>query len=189
MSESERQLDTTGPERPAAVLPELFEEAYEELRHLAGWHFQRESPGHTLQPTAVVHEAFIRLVKEKKSAWESRAQFLSVASGMMRRIMIDHARKKKAAKRGGRLRRIPLEEGAILTVDQPDAFLAVCEALDRLKALNERQGQVVELRFFGGLTLDEIAEVMNLSRSCVDRAWRTARAWLQRELSDRAGVP
>jgi RNA polymerase sigma-70 factor (ECF subfamily) len=181
---SERRPSTEVKDCDAHGSKTLFEEAYEDLRNLAAHHFQRESEDNTLQPTVVVHEVFLRMTDQRKALWESRAQFLCVASRMMQRVLVDHARSKRSAKRGGSQRRVPFDEACIFSADRPEDFLAVCEALDTLKTLSERQGQIVELRFFGGLTLDEIVEVTGLSGSTIERSWRAARAWLRRELSD-----
>jgi RNA polymerase sigma factor (TIGR02999 family) len=161
----------------------ILDEIYSDLRRIAAYHFRRESPGHTLQPTAIVHEAYLRLVDQEPRKWENRAQFLGVASQMLRRVLIDHARAKNASKRGAGLKPVMLDEDAVFQVARPESFLAVCDALEHLKQLSPRQGQIVELRFFGGLTLQETAKTMKLSPSTIERSWNTARAWLRRELS------
>lgn len=161
----------------------VLDEVYGDLRRIAAYHFSRESPGHTHQPTAIVHEAYLRMADQEPRNWTSRAQFLGVASQMLRRVLVDHARAKRAEKRGGGFKPVVLDDEEVFQVDHPESFLEVCDALELLKELSPRQGQIVELRFFGGLTLAEIAEVMELSPSTIERAWRTARAWLRRELS------
>jgi RNA polymerase sigma factor (TIGR02999 family) len=156
---------------------------YAELRDIAERHFRRERPGHTLQPTAVVHEAYFRLVDQTRVTWKNRGHFFAVASQAMRRILIDYARARKAEKRGGREARVTLEVGVASPepVDDMD-LLALDEALVRLKALDDGQARIVELRFFGGLSIEETAEAMETSASSVKREFRSARAWLFREL-------
>jgi RNA polymerase sigma factor (TIGR02999 family) len=164
-----------------AALPQISDAVYRELRRLAGAMFRNESPGHTLQPTALVHELYLQLPEMRDFDWKSRAQFYSVAARMMRNILVDHARSRRAQKRG-----------AGLEVDMPEIsypglnldVLVVHQALQRFSADHERQAQVVELRFFGGLTADETAEVLrqqgvDCSLRTVERDWRFARAWLQ----------
>jgi RNA polymerase sigma factor (TIGR02999 family) len=177
---------------------ELFPLVYQELRALAEQHLRRERSSHTLQRTALVHEAFLRLADQKQVTWQSRAQFFGLASQMMRRILVDHARKRSAAKRGQDPVRVDLEDvihargaGADPDVQQqfasaeqnPD-FDRVDAALQRLEQLDTRQGKLVELRFFGGLGLEEAAEVLGVSLATAKRDWAFARAWLQRELAD-----
>jgi RNA polymerase sigma-70 factor (ECF subfamily) len=156
---------------------------YAELRDIAERHFRRERPGHTLQPTAVVHEAYFRLVDQTRVTWKNRGHFFAVASQAMRRILIDYARARKAEKRGGREARVTLDVGVASPepVDDMD-LLALDEALVRLKALDDGQARIVELRFFGGLSIEETAEAMETSASSVKREFRSARAWLFREL-------
>jgi RNA polymerase sigma factor (TIGR02999 family) len=180
----------------AALLPLV----YEELRTLARRHLRQERGSHTLQKTALVHEAFLRMVDQKRVDWTGRTQFFGLASQMMRRILVDHARKRFAAKRGGHAPRVDLD--AVLSGDdQPDTsldgvgdmrsstqeaevdFAAVHEALERLEALDAQQGRLVELRFFGGLSIQEAAEVIGVSPATVKREWAIARAWLERELT------
>ena len=157
---------------------------YAELRELAKRHFRKERPGHTLQPTAVVHEAYFRLVDQTRVTWKNRGHFLAIASQAMRRILIDHARGRDAEKRGGEVEKVTLD----FAIASPEPtrevdLLALDQALDRLKVLDGAQAQIVELRFFGGLTIDETAEVMAVSPSSVKRDFRSARAWLFRELA------
>lgn len=155
---------------------------YAELRALAGRHMRAERPGHTLQPTALVNEAFIRLVDQHSTPWQSRAHFLAIGSRMMRRILVDHSRRHRATKRDGG---IQVTLGDDVAVGDPRVLdlLMVDAALDRLGRLDERQAQVVELRFFGGLENGEIAVAMGVSLATVKRDWVLAKAWLQRELS------
>jgi RNA polymerase sigma factor (TIGR02999 family) len=180
-----------------AALASLMPLVYEELRSLARHHLSRERGSHTLQRTALVHEAFLRMVDQTRVDWQSRSQFLAVASQMMRRVLVDHARRRTAGKRGGGAARVDLD--AVLASEDGDAagvsttpesdidFEAVHQALERLEALDPEQGKLVELRFFGGLNIQEAAEVMGFSPATAKREWAVARAWLQRELT--AGMP
>jgi RNA polymerase sigma-70 factor (ECF subfamily) len=143
---------------------------------------RRERPDHTLQPTALVHEAYLKLIEQRRVSWESRAHFYCVAARLMRRVLMDHAREVKAAKRGGGLK-IPLEPSLVYSEERPGELVAVDEALARLAERDPRQGQVVELRFFGGCSEDEIARILGVSSRTVKRDWRIARAWLYAELS------
>ena len=154
------------------------------MRRRAVAHLRRERPEHTLQPTALVHEAYIRLVDQRRVVWQSRAQFLAVLSRMMRRILIDHARARLAGKRSGRWPRVTLADaedvaGSPLGIDLLDLDLA----LDRLAAFDERKSRVAELRFFGGLSLEEMGQVLEVSPKTVERDWQMARAWLFKTLS------
>lgn len=164
-----------------AALPYITDAVYRELRRLAGAMFRHESEGHTLQPTALVHELYLQLPDMQSFDWRSRAQFFSVATRMMRNILVDHARRRRAAKRGGREKAITLPDlGKAFNLD----VLMVNDALDRFAGEHARQAQVVELRFFGGLTADETVEVLrqqgtDCSLRTVERDWRFARAWLQ----------
>lgn len=156
---------------------------YGELREIAERHFRRERPGHTLQPTAVVHEAYFRLVDQTRVTWKNRGHFFAIASQAMRRILIDHARAREADKRGGRDKQVTLDVGVASPEPANDVdLLALDEALVRLKELDEPQARIVELRFFGGLSIEETAEAMETSPSSVKRDFRSARAWLFREL-------
>lgn len=151
---------------------------YEDLRQIAGSYLRRERPGHTLQPTALVHEAYLRLIDQRRVDWRNRAQFVALAAVMMRRILVNHARDRSAAKRGGQVERVPLTDVAdALAVPQVDV-IAIHEALDRLHELDARKSRIVELKFFGGLTTDEISEVMEISAATIEREWSFARAWL-----------
>jgi RNA polymerase sigma-70 factor, ECF subfamily len=156
---------------------------YDELHRLAGSYLRRERTGHTLQPTALVNEAYLRLIDQRQSHWQNRAQFFGVVAQLMRRILVDHARARHAIKRGGPHLSLPSSH-ADRFGEQPDAdLLALHDALNRLAELDPQQGQIVELRFFGGLTIEETAEVMHISHATVEREWKLARAWLRRELS------
>ncbi|MEO6323502.1 MAG: sigma-70 family RNA polymerase sigma factor [Thermoanaerobaculia bacterium] len=163
-------------------LHKLMPLVYDELHRLADRSMRRERGSHTLQPTAVVNEAFLRLV-DQRVEWKSRAQFFAVAAQAMRRILVDHARGHDAAKRGGRATRVLLDESLGATQPRDVDFIALDDALDRLGALDETQARVVELRFFGGLTIEETAAAMELSPATVKRDWSSAKAWLFRELS------
>lgn len=155
---------------------------YGELRRMAGRQLRRERPDHTLQPTALVHEAYLRLVDQRHVDWKDRAHFFGIAAQVMRRILVDHARRRQAHKRGDGAQRLPLEAAEGASGLDDFSVLDVDAALDRLKAMDERLATLVELRAFGGLTVDEVAEVTAVSASTVKRDWRTARAWLIREL-------
>lgn len=162
----------------------LLPVVYAELHRRAAAAMRREDDGHTLQPTALVHEAYMRLVDQRQAQWQNRSQFYGVAAQLMRRILIDHAREHLAAKRGGGAKSVTLS-GVDLPNDSDEAIdvLALHEALDRLTALDERQGKIVELRYFGGLSIEEAAETLEISPATVKREWATARAWLKRELA------
>ena len=165
------------------ALERLVPLVYDELRRIAERSLSGERPGHTLQPTAVVNEAFLRLIDRKGIAWKDRAHFFAIAARTMRRLLVDHARRRDAEKRGGASTRVTLDEAGAVTA-APDAdVLALDRALEKLAALDETQAKVVELHYFGGLTLDETAELLETSPSSVVRAFRHAKAWLYRELS------
>jgi RNA polymerase sigma factor (TIGR02999 family) len=166
-----------------AALGELIPLIEQELHRIAHQYMNRESPGHTLQTTALVNEAYLRLVDQKNVRWQNRAHFFAIAAQTMRRILIDHARAHARAKRGGKARKISLTEVAIVPEGRARELVALDEALERLAALDPRRGRVVELRFYGGLKTDEIAEVLGISPNTVTRDWNMARAWLLRELS------
>ncbi len=171
------------------ALDRLVPLVYTELRRRAGAQLARERGSHTLQPTALVHEAFLRLVDQRSARWQNRAQFLAVAAQLMRRILIDHARGRAAAKRGGDVLRITLDDAAGASVGPETDLLLLNEALERLRVLDERQAQVVELRYFGGLTNVEVAAVLSVSEITVKRDWAMAKAWLFRELTKGPSPP
>lgn len=156
---------------------------YDELRSLAARYLRRERPGHTLQPTALVHEAYVRLIDQRQVDWTNRAQFIGLAAVMMRRILVNHARDRIAAKRGGSAERVPLTIVAEQIGTPEVDLLGLHDALERLAALDARKSQIVELKFFGGLTMDEIAATVGVSRATVERDWTFARAWLYRTVS------
>lgn len=160
----------------------LVAEVYRELRALAGRCLRNERPGHTLQATALVHEAYLRLIDQREAEWQNRGHFLSVAAGVMRRVLLDYARQRQAAKRGGRRMRETLDEGMLVSEQKLADVLAIDEALERLALLDPRQAQIVELRFFAGLGVEEIARILQVSEPTVKREWRSARAWLARQM-------
>jgi RNA polymerase sigma factor (TIGR02999 family) len=161
---------------------ELITVVHRDLHRLAREHMRRERSGHTLQPTALVNEAYIRLVDQKRAKWENRAQFFGVAARMMRRILVDHARKRKAARRGGGAEPLPFDE-SITTSRGPAVNLTVLDdALRQLESIDPRQSRVVELKYFAGLSVEEIARLLEVSPATVVREWTTAKAWLGREL-------
>jgi RNA polymerase sigma factor (TIGR02999 family) len=159
----------------------LFPLVYEELRHLAHAQLRRERPGHTLGTTGLVHETYLKLVDQTRTQWRDRGHFFRVASWAMRRILVDYARSYGALRRGGGLQRVPMDED-ILTAQRGQTLIALDEALDRLAAVDERLSQVVECRYFGGLTAEETAEALGVSTRTVERDWVKARAWLHIEL-------
>ena len=158
---------------------------YEELRRRAAAHLRRERQGHTLQPTALVHEAYLRLVDQRHSAWQNRAQFLAIASQMMRRILIDRARGRNRAKRSGRWAQVTIDRAELAVSPASIDLLDLDAALTRLASFDPRASQIAELRFFGGLSLEETGHVMQVSVATVERDWQVARAWLFDALSDR----
>src|SRR6202049_4489384 len=155
---------------------------YEELRRLAHHYMERERPGHTLQTTALVNEAYMRLVDYKRMQWQDRAHFFAVAAQVMRRILVDHARRHNL-KRGGGVQHVSLEETVMVGGDRAADLVALDDAMEALARINQRKVQVVEMRFFGGLTVEETAEVLKVSPVTVMRDWSTAKAWLYRELT------
>jgi RNA polymerase sigma-70 factor, ECF subfamily len=161
----------------------LFATVYTELRDLAARYMHRERKSHTLQPTALVHEAFLKLVGPTRVDWQGRTHFLAFAAQAMRQILVDHARRHRAAKRGGHQHRIALDDDLVAEPDRDVDLLALDEALAKLEKLDPRQAQMVELRFFGGLDIAEVAKAMGISKRSVEREWTMVRAWLRRELS------
>jgi len=166
-----------------AALNKLMPLVYGELHRLAHQYMGRESPAHSMQTTELVNEAYLRLVDQKQAAWQNRAQFIGIAAQLMRRVLIDHARGRASEKRGGGARTVPLDEAAILSPAQTNDVLAIDEALQRLSDFDPRKSRIVELRYFGGLTVEETAEVLKISPVTVMRDWSLAKAWLHRELS------
>jgi len=173
--------DHVGGDPGAAA--QLLPLVYDRLRALAARYMQRERPGHSLCPTDLVHEAYGRLVDNTRISWQGKTHFFAMAAKQMRRILVDSARAHKASKRGGGLNRVTLDDNAAFTPGIALDFLALNEALEKLSELSSRQGEAVELRFFGGLNVRETAYVLGVSERTVNQDWRTARAWLSRELS------
>jgi len=170
------------------ALDKLMPLVHTELRRLAHHYMGRENQGHTLQTTALVNEAYLRLVGQKESHWENRAQFFGLAAQLMRHVLVDHARSHAYAKRGGGAQRVPLEEAAVLSPERGAELVALDEALKKLERDYPRQCRIVELRYFGGLTVEETAEVMKVSPETVMRDWKVAKARLRREMSHGAGA-
>jgi RNA polymerase sigma factor (TIGR02999 family) len=168
-----------------SALHHLVPLVYKELRRLAHYHLQSERPDHTLQSTALVHEAYLRLAGSDPAELQNRSHFVAVASRLMRQVLVDYARERRAAKRDGG-RRIEFEDVVSLPIKGDAELLALDDALNELSRIDERQGKIVEMKFFGGLTSPEISEVMGLSRATVDRDWATARVWLHRQMSKTA---
>jgi len=173
-------------DRAGISATELFPFVYDELRRLAGFYMAREPAGHTLQPTALVHEAYLRLVDQTRTGFRGRTHFLAVSAEVMRRLLIDHARRRGAAKRGLGWRRVTLGPGGEVSSAQAlgaEELLNLDAALEKLAGLDARQARIVTLRFFGGLNVEEVAEVVGVSKRTVESDWRHARAWLRVELS------
>ena len=160
------------------VLDELLPLVYGELRSLAANYLRRERSAHTLQPTALVHEAYLRLVDQNQVRWQNRAHFFGVAAQMMRRILVDHARGHNAEKRGGEIHKLSLDENIDVTDERATDLISLDDALTALAAIDEQKSRIVELRFFGGLSVEETAEVLGVSAPTVKRQWRMAKAWL-----------
>ncbi len=162
---------------------ELADMAYEKLRDLAARYMKRERRGHTLQPTALVHEAYLLLIDQKDAGERDRDHFISIAACAMRRVLVDHARSHKALKRGGEARRVPLQSDVAVGPGPDLDLLGLDEALSRLQTADPRRARVVELRFFGGLSCEDAARILDVSARTVENDWRAARAWLHRELT------
>ncbi len=165
------------------ALEKLMPLVYAELHRLAKRYMRREHAGHTLQTSALVNEAYLRLIDARSVRWQNRAHFFAVSAQIMRRILVDFARAKQNLKRGGGAQQVTLDEGLVISPESGADLLALDEALERLALLNERQSRVVELRYFGGLNEDEVAEALKVSARTVRSDWSLARAWLYRELS------
>jgi len=165
------------------ALEQLMPLVQDELHRLAHQHMRREGPGHILQTSALINEAYLRLVDQPEIRWENRSHFFGIAARLMRRILVDDARKRNSAKRGGSLIQVPLDEANSLAEEQAANVAALDEALQRLETIDARQGQIVELRFFGGLSIEETAKVLQVSPGTVMRDWTFARAWLRNEMS------
>lgn len=173
-----RRLRTGDQEAAGQVIAAV----YGDLRRMAARAMRRERPGHTLQPTALVHEAFLKLAGNARVEWRDRAHFFGVAARLMREILVDSARKRDALKRGSGAR-ITLDDSLLVSQDRLGDIVAMDEVLKRLEALDPRQGRIVELRFFGGLNVEEVAEILEISTPTVKREWQSAKAWLHRELT------
>jgi RNA polymerase sigma factor (TIGR02999 family) len=169
------------------AMDQLMPLVYDELRRLAQSYLRSERPGHTLQGTALVHEAYLRLIDQKQVKWQNRAHFFALASQMIRRILVDHARGHKAAKRGSGAPKLSLDEAIGVPAKTDVDLIALDDALNALAKLDPGQSRIVELRFFGGLSIEETAEVVGLSTATVNREWSAARAWLFRQMSRGAG--
>ncbi len=166
-----------------AARDELMPLVYEELRRLAHKCIRRERPGHTLQTSALLNEAYLRLVDQKNIHWQDRAHFFGIAARLMRQVLVDYARKRRYAKRGGDARRVPLDEAMIVSKERAADVVALDDALKSLAEIDPRQSQIVELRFFGGLSIEETAEVLAVSPGTVMRDWTLAKAWLRRAVT------
>jgi RNA polymerase sigma-70 factor (ECF subfamily) len=174
------------------AMGQLMPLVYDQLRKLAAVRFERERGNHTLQPTALVHEAYLRLVDQRRVRWQNRAHFIGVAAQLMRRILIDHARGHDAIKRGGLHDKVTISDEVLESAAPDEAsgrttvvdVLALDDALARLTAIDAQQGRIVELRFFGGLTVEETAQVLGISPATVKREWRLAKVWLHREMRE-----
>lgn len=182
-------LEAADPARalaPERAADSLLADVYGQLRRLAASYLRRERSDHTLQPTALVHEAYLKLADQERVSWRGRSHFFAVGANVMRRLLVDHARKKSSRKRGGDWHQVTLEEGGSSLLGRPlaaDEILALDEALDALGEVDPRQAKVVELRFFGGLSMDDIARHLDVSKRTVEGDWTHARAWLRRALS------
>jgi len=186
-------VDTTSPNEitqqliawskgDAAALEKLITAVYQELRRMADHYLRGERAGHSLQPTALVHEAYLRLIDQTKVEWHNRAHFFGVAAQMMRRILIDHAKARHRAKRGGAAVKVSLDEGAVFSQERAAELVALDDALQELSKVDERKSRIVELRYFGGLTVEETAQVLGISDKTVMRDWNLAKAWLYQQL-------
>jgi RNA polymerase sigma factor (TIGR02999 family) len=165
-----------------AAMDRLLPVVYDELRRLAASFFRQERPNHTLQPTALVHEAYLHLVDQNRGGWENRAHFFGAAAQLMRHILVDHARSHNAAKRGGGEIRVSLADDVAITEQRELDLIALDAALDELAALDEHQARIVEMRYFGGLSIEETAAVLEVSPATVKREWSTAKAWLYHQM-------
>jgi len=185
-NEGVTQLLMAWSEGDQTALERLIPLVYEELRQRAHEHMRRERPGHSLQTTGLVNEVYLRLVDLNQMRWQNRAHFFAIAAQLMRRILVDYARARRYAKRGGGARQVSLDEAAVVSKERSAEFIALDDALKSLAAIDPRKSQIVELRYFGGLSVKETAEVLKISPRQVAREWNLARAWLYRELSETA---
>jgi RNA polymerase sigma factor (TIGR02999 family) len=170
----------------ASALDELIPLVYDELKRLAHYFMRKERPGHTLQTTALVDEAYLRLADQTHGQWKNRSQFFHIAAQFMRRILVDHARGQMRAKRGGGAIKVSLDEVAVLSPQRGADLIALDAALERLAGIDPRKAEVVELRYFGGLSVEEAADILGVSPITVKRDWLVAKAWLRREISNEA---
>jgi len=161
---------------------ELLPLVYSELRMLAGGYLRGERSGHTLQPTALVHEAYLKIISGKHEEWKDRTHFFRVAAASMRHILVNYARDRKRLKRGGDYKRIPLDDALVMFEDSTHDMVSLDDCLTKLSEFDRRMGQVVELRYFGGLTTEETAEILNISKRTVEKDWNVAKLWLMREM-------
>jgi len=185
MSKMVTELLVAWGEGDKAALDDLMPVVYDELRRLAQNYLSHERPDHTLQTTALVHEAYLRLIDQKSVNWQNRAQFFGIAAQMMRRILINHATDRNAKKRQGSATRVSLDDAVSFFEKREVDLMALDEALNGLAALDPQQTQIVELRFFGGLTIEEVSEVLGISPATTKREWDSAKLWLRRQLSSR----
>ena len=165
-----------------AALSRLIPLVYQELHRIAARYMRHESPGHTLQTSGLVNEAYLKLVDQKNVHWQNRAHFFGVSAQLMRRILVDHARKHARLKRGGATQKLLLDETAIISTDRAAEFIALDDALTSLAEMDPNKSRIVEMKFFGGLNFDEVAEVEKVSSRTIRREWRKAKAWLQQEM-------
>jgi len=168
----------------SAALDQLIPIVYDELRAVAARYLRRERQGHTLQPTALVNEAYLRLIDQNQVQWQNRAHFVGVAAQMMRRILVDHAKNHNRVKRGGGTRKVTLDEALAVSDERADDLVELDEALTALEAFDKRKSRVVEMRYFGGLSVEETAEVLKVSEITVARDWKLAKAWLYTRIED-----
>jgi len=178
-----KRLGGGDPEAPAQLVPLV----YEELHRLAARSLRHQQPGRWLQTTELVHEAYIKLAAQHSARWQNRVQFFAVAAQAMRRILVDHARTQHRIRRGGRQQQVSLDAVLLVAPDRTDEVMAVNESLSRLERLDPLLGRIVDLRYFGGLTVDEVAEALGVSPKTVTRQWSTAKAWLYGDLKERHG--
>jgi RNA polymerase sigma factor (TIGR02999 family) len=183
LSPSVTQLLAKAVSGDSSALANVFPLIYDELHRLAQAQLKREPDGHTLSPTALVHEAYMRLIDYSRMEWTGKAHFMAVASTAMRRILVDHARSHRSVKRGGALQRVPIEAVQLGTEERADLLIAVDDALGKLKELDPRQARVVECRFFGGMTEEETAEALGIGLRTAKRDWAKAKAWLHKQIS------
>jgi RNA polymerase sigma factor (TIGR02999 family) len=170
------------------ALERLIPAVYQELRRMADRYLRKEIPGHSLQPTALVHEAYLRLIDQTRVEWQNRAHFFGVAAQMMRRILVDHAKTKHREKRGGAAFKVPLDEASVYANERAAELVALDDALQALAEFDDRKSRIVELRYFGGLTVEETAQVLDVSPQTVMRDWNLAKAWLYQQLGKTRGA-